>query len=208
VLGAGGHAKVVIDLLLKLRRSVPAALEPEASERARWVLGVPVKSEHLEMPRHSPDRIELALGIGMPTRDPISGLVARRALAARYQARGYHFPTLIHPGAIIGAECTFGEGAQVMAGAVVQPSCTIAQFVIINTGARIDHDCILGDGCHVAPGATLGGAIRVGRETLIGIGAAVSQRVEIGERALIAGGAMVIDNVRDNERRLGVPARG
>jgi hypothetical protein len=96
------------------------------------VLGVPVKSEHSEMSRHSPESIELALGIGMPTRDPISGLIARRALAARYEARGYRFPALVHPSAIIGAEFSFGEGTQVMAGAVVQPSCTIAPFAIVN----------------------------------------------------------------------------
>jgi sugar O-acyltransferase (sialic acid O-acetyltransferase NeuD family) len=207
VLGAGGHAKVVIDLLLKLGRPVLAALELSPAV-ARRLLDVPVESEQAGMSRHSPESIELALGIGMLAEDPISGLAARRALAARYQARGYRFPPLVHPAAVVGAECSFGPGAQVMAGSVLQPGCEVGPFVIVNTGARVDHDCVLGEGCHVAPGATLGGSVRIGGQTLVGIGATVRQGVTIGERVLIAGGAMVIDNVNDDERRLGVPARG
>jgi sugar O-acyltransferase (sialic acid O-acetyltransferase NeuD family) len=207
VLGAGGHAKVVIDLLLKLGRSVQAAVDL-APASARRLLHVPVENEQAGMSGHSPETVELALGIGMPTQDPISGLAARRALAARYQARGYRFPPLVHPTAIVGAECTFGPGAQVMAGTVLQPGCEVGPFAIVNTGARVDHDCVLGEGCHIGPGATLGGAVRIGGQTLVGIGATVRQGVAIGERVLIAGGAMVIDNVTDGERRLGVPARG
>jgi len=208
VLGAGGHAKVVIDLLQKLGRSVLAALEPTSPAEARLLLGVPVASEQAALSKHSSESVDLALGVGMPTQDPIAGLAARRVLAAQYVARGYRFPPLVHPGAVVGADCALGQGAQIMAGAVVQPGSAIASFAIVNTGACVDHDCVLGEGCHVAPGATIGGTVRVGRESLIGIGATVLQGVAIGDRVLIAGGAMVIDSVADDERRLGVPARG
>jgi sugar O-acyltransferase (sialic acid O-acetyltransferase NeuD family) len=208
VLGAGGHAKVVIDLLQQLGRSVPAALEPTPPAEPRRLLGVPVEGEEKGLGGQSPDSAELALGIGMPAAEPIKGLAARRALAARYQALGFRFPALVHPSAVIGAECTIGDGAQVMAGAVVQAGSRVGAFAIINTGARVDHDCVLGEACHIAPGATLGGNVRVGAETLVGIGATVRQGIEIGERVLIAGGAMVIDHVPDAARRAGVPAQG
>jgi UDP-perosamine 4-acetyltransferase len=208
VLGAGGHAKVVVDLLLKLGRTVLAALEPASPAEPRWLLGVPVEGEEKTLAGLSADRAELALGIGMPPADPIKGLATRRALAARYQALGFRFPALIHPGAVIGAECTLGDGAQVMAGTVLQAGGRVGAFAIINTGARVDHDCVLGEACHIAPGATLGGNVSVGTETLVGIGATVRQGTEIGQRVLIAGGAMVIDNVPDAARRAGVPAQG
>jgi sugar O-acyltransferase (sialic acid O-acetyltransferase NeuD family) len=208
VLGAGGHAKVVIDLLQKLGRTVQAALEVAPPVAPRRLLGVPVEGEEKALGGLSPDSAELALGIGMSAADPIKSLATRRALAARYQALGFRFPALIHPGAIIGAECTLGDGAQVMAGTVLQAGSRVGAFAIINTGARVDHDCVLGEACHIAPGATLGGSVRVGAETLVGIGATVRQGTEIGERVLIAGGAMVIDNVPDAARRAGVPAQG
>lgn len=206
VLGAGGHAKVVIDLLLKLGRTVVAAVEPTPTQ-ARQLLGVPVEDEEI-VSAQRPDEIDLALGIGMPTERPIEGLAARSAVAERFRTRGYRFPPLVHSSAVLGVQCTLGEGAQVMAGAVLQPSCSIEAFVIVNTGARVDHDCVLGEGCHVAPGATLGGNVRVGAGALVGIGAAVRQGVTIGARALIGGGAMVAADVPADVRRVGVPARG
>jgi sugar O-acyltransferase (sialic acid O-acetyltransferase NeuD family) len=206
VLGAGGHATVVIDLLLKLGRTVVAAVGPQPG-RARQLLGVPVEHEEIVSVQH-PNEIDLALGIGMPTERPIEGLATRRAVAERFRAHGYRFPPLVHPSAVLGAHCTIGEGAQVMAGTVLQPGCSVEAFVIVNTGARVDHDCVLGEGCHVAPSATLGGNVRVGAGALVGIGATVRQGVGIGERALIGGGAMVIADVGDGERRLGVPAKG
>jgi sugar O-acyltransferase (sialic acid O-acetyltransferase NeuD family) len=206
VLGAGGHAKVVVDLLLKLGRKVVAAVEPTAPAKDRTLLGVAVRGEDSVL-KYSMADIDLALGIGMPTDDPIAGLAARRSAAARFEARGYNFPPLVHPSAVVAADCDIGAGAQLMAGAVLQPGCTVGSFAIVNTRASVDHDCVLGEGCHIAPGATLGGNVRVGAETLIGIGAAVLQGVSIGAGALVGGGAMVIANVTDGQRRIGVPAR-
>jgi sugar O-acyltransferase (sialic acid O-acetyltransferase NeuD family) len=206
VLGAGGHAKVVVDLLLKLGRKVVAAVEPTAPAKERTLLGVAVHGEDIVL-KYSTTDIDLALGIGMPTDDPIAGLAARRRAAARFEARGYSFPPLVHPSAVVAADCDIGNGAQVMAGAILQPGCTVGPFAIVNTRASVDHDCVLGEGCHIAPGATLGGNVRVGAETLIGIGAAVLQGVSIGAGALVGGGAMVIANVTDGQRRVGVPAR-
>jgi sugar O-acyltransferase (sialic acid O-acetyltransferase NeuD family) len=208
VLGAGGHAKVVIDLLQKLGRTVLAALEQTPPAAPRLLLGVPVEGEEKGFAGLSPDSAEVALGIGMPATDPIQGLAARRALAARYQALGFRFPALVHPSAVVGAECTIGDGAQVMAGAVLQVGSRVGAFAIINTGARVDHDCVLGEDCHIAPGATLGGNVHVGAETLVGVGATVRQGIRIGNRVLIAGAAMVIDHVPDAARRAGVPADG
>jgi UDP-perosamine 4-acetyltransferase len=206
VLGAGGHAKVVIDLLLKLGRSALAAVEQTEPPEDRRILNVPVHAEEIVL-RYAPDEIELALGVGMPGENSIAGLAARRALGGRYRERGYIFPPLAHPSAIVATGCRIGAGAQVMAGAILQADCVVESFAIINTAARVDHDSVVGEGSHVAPGATLGGSVHVGRETLIGIGASIRQGVLVGNKVLIAGGAMVVDNVPDGESRAGVPAR-
>jgi UDP-perosamine 4-acetyltransferase len=207
VLGAGGHAKVLVNLLHALGRTVLAAVETAPPSSGRSVLGVPVKGGNEFVLGYDPAMVELALGIGMSTEEPIDGLAVRRAEAARFQACGYSFPPLVHPVAVVGAECAIGDGAQVMAGAVLQPSCVIEPFVIVNTGACVDHDCVVGEGSQIAPGATLGGNVRVGRETLVGIGATVLQGMTIGQRAVIGGGAMVVCHVGDGERLVGVPAR-
>jgi sugar O-acyltransferase (sialic acid O-acetyltransferase NeuD family) len=206
VLGAGGHAKVVVDLLISLGRTVLAAVELTAPAQARSLLDIPVKGGDF-VSENDPANVELALGIGMPSGQPIEGLAARRAEGARFEACGYSFPALVHGSAVVGADCSIGAGAQIMAGAVLQPSCVIEPFAIVNTRASVDHDCVVGDGSHIGPGTTLGGQVRVGRGTLVGIGATVLQGITIGDQAMIAGGAVVVENVGDFERRIGVPAR-
>jgi UDP-perosamine 4-acetyltransferase len=205
VLGAGGHAKVVVDLLRKIGRTVVAAVEPGPVE-GRTVLGAPVEDEDM-VSRYSVDEIDLALGLGMPAQDPIGGLTRRVELGRRFAARGYRFPAFVHPAAIIGEGTVLGGGTQIMAGAIVQAQCTIGPFSILNTRVSVDHDCVLDEGCHIAPGVTLGGSVHVGRETLVGIGAIVRQSIAIGSQALIGAGAVVVADVADGARRVGVPAR-
>src|SRR5262245_18472406 len=118
VLGAGGHAKVVVDLLLKQGRSIAAAVESGQPAPGLSLLGVPVKDESVVL-EHSPVDIDLAIGVGMPTHDPVAGLSSRRILAQRFHSYGYKFPALVYPSATIGTEAKLGEGAQVMSGAVV-----------------------------------------------------------------------------------------
>jgi UDP-perosamine 4-acetyltransferase len=207
VLGAGGHAKVVIDLLHKLGRNVVAAVGRTESGAGQVVLGVPVMSGDDAVMAHDPGTVELALGIGMPTQQPIAGLRVRCDEAKRFESKGYSFPFLIHPNSTIGEGVTLGRGAQVMAGAVVQPDVSIGEFAIINTGARIDHDCWIGAGSQVGPGAVLGGAVRVGSDTLIGMGSVVRQGITIGSRALLGAGAVAVADMADGARRIGTPAR-
>jgi UDP-perosamine 4-acetyltransferase len=203
VLGAGGHAKVVIDLLRKLGHVVVAAVEAKVTVGGRRVLGVPVEDESIVF-ANSNDAVELALGLGMPANDPVAGLTVRRHLGERFRSKGFRFPPLIHPSAAIGEGCRFGDGAQVMAGAVVQAGTEIGLFAIVNTRASVDHDCVLDDGSHVAPGATLGGNVRVGEDSLVGISSAVRPGISIGKRALIGGGTMVTGDIPDGGRRVGV----
>jgi UDP-perosamine 4-acetyltransferase len=206
VLGAGGHAKVVIDLLLKMDRVVMAAVERDLLVADRNILGVPVQEESIVL-KYSPHDVDLALGIGMPTENPIAGLTARRAVADRFRSKGYRFPPLVHPAVTLGTKANLQDGAQVMAGAILQPECMIGAFAIVNTRASIDHDCVVGDGSQIAPGATLGGAVLIGRDTLVGIGAILKQGIKVGDRALIGGGAIVVDDIGSDESWMGLPAR-
>jgi UDP-perosamine 4-acetyltransferase len=207
ILGAGGHAKVVADALIAMGREVRAFAEASRPVAPRQQFGFTVGGGDDFITPHKPEDIELALGIGMPSKAPIAGLVSRLAEARRFEAMGYRFATVIHPSAVIGAECEIAQGAQVMAGAIIQPGCHIGEFAIVNTRASVDHDCRIGEGSHVAPGAVLGGAVKVSGHALVGIGAAVRQGLSIGRGALVAGGAMMVEDVQEGETKFGVLAR-
>jgi UDP-perosamine 4-acetyltransferase len=201
LLGAQGHAKVVLDVLRECGFEVIGFVTREAGEKGA-LEGIAALGDERALERYTPDQVVLANGVGT-----VGPTARRRALFERMRTRGYRFATLVHPRAFVSRSAVLGEGVQVMAGAVLQPDVRVGIDTIINTSASIDHDCLIGEHVHIAPGVTLSGAVRVGDRTHIGTGAAVIQGVTIGEDVFVAAGAVVTANVQPRRRVQGVPAR-
>jgi sugar O-acyltransferase (sialic acid O-acetyltransferase NeuD family) len=199
VLGGGGHASVLIATLLMLNYPVLGFVDPTASRRS--IFGV----KHLgddSVLRNRARNINLANGIGS-----VGSKSLRYHLFRRFSARGFRFISVAHPAAIVASDVRLGEGAQVMAGAVIQPGSRIGANCIINTGAIIDHDCRILAHAHIAPGATLSGKVRIAVGAHIGIGASVIQGIQVGAWSIVGAGAAVVRDVPGSVTAVGVPAR-
>lgn len=202
ILGAGGHAKVLFEILRLHDRRVTGVTSAEKDAKEKKFCGVPVLGGDEVLKKFNPNEIELVNGVGAITNPDL-----RREIFEQGKADGFKFATLIHPSAVIAADVEIGEGAQIMAGAVVQPGVRVGMNSIINTRAGVDHDCQLGAHAHVAPGATLCGSVMVGDLSLVGAGATVLQGVTIGQRCIVGGGALLRENAPDGTVFAGVPAR-
>lgn len=84
-----------------------------------------------------------------------------------------------------------GTGTQIMAGAVIQPGVTLGHNVLINTSASVDHDCVIEDHVHIAPGARLCGGVTVMEGAFIGAGAIICPGQVIGPNAFIKAGSVI-----------------
>jgi UDP-perosamine 4-acetyltransferase len=207
VLGAGGHAKVVVAALQSAGDTVLSCTDVDPAKHGSTLLGVPVIGPDRSVFETPPDQVFLAMGIGMGKSKDLLVYLTRRLTIARAMAdRGYRFKAIVHPSAFVSAECQLNDGAQVMAGAIIQPGCRIGSMAIINTRASIDHDCMIGEGAHIAPGATLGGEVRVGAGTLVAIGAVVLPGIVIGAGSIVGAGAIVLRDVAPGKLVAGLPA--
>lgn len=193
VLGAGGHAKVVISTLQASGWTVAAAYDDDENKWGRTVLGVPVLGGIANM--EEPERAVIALGSGS----------ARERLAARFPRT--EWITAVHPRAWVHDSVVLGAGTVIFAAAVVQPESTIGRHAIVNTGATVDHDCVIGDFVHLAPGCHLAGGVHVGRMAFLGIGSSVLPGRRIGDGAILGAGAVAIRDVENGATAVGVPAR-
>ncbi len=202
VIGAGGHAKVVIDALLSRDMSLKGITDQDPSKHGTSILGVDVIGDDGVLDEQTAADIRLVLGVGSTEAGS-----ARRKIFDNLKARGYEFANVVHPSAVIGRDVEIGEGAQIMAGAVIQTGCRIGKGVIVNTGARVDHDCILGDFVHIAPGAVLSGDVAVGDDSHIGCGATVLQGQRIGRSVTVGAGAVVASHIIDDVCVVGIPAK-
>ncbi|MBO6518926.1 MAG: acetyltransferase [Rhodospirillales bacterium] len=202
IIGAGGHAKVLAGLLNAVNAVVIGFTDADTARHGETILGHRVLGGDDVIGTYGPDKVELVLGIGSVRPGPV-----RHDVWQAYKRDGYRFQSCIHPHAWISPDTEIGAGAQIMAGAVIQPGCRISENSIINTRASVDHDCSIGAHVHIAPGAVLGGTVQVGDGAHVGTGATVIENIRIGDGAMVAAGACVTQDVAANTRVAGVPAK-
>lgn len=197
VVGAGGHAKVVIDVARAAGWDPVAIIDPIGA--GHFCSQVPVVGGDEQAAALYAQGLRFAVvAIGLNQ--------LRLNIGERLLAMGFACPAVAHPSAEISPYARLGEGTVVMAGAIINSSAEIGRFVIANTGSIIEHDCLIGDGAHLAPRSVIGGNVRIGARTLFGIGSAARPETIIGEGAVIGAGSVVVSQVGDGRTVMGVPA--
>lgn len=199
VLGGGGHAKIVMEVLRLCGKTVLGFTDPVTRDP---ISGIPWLGNDDVVSEYSPNDIFLVNGIGS-----VGDNSRRKKLFLSWKEEGYSFPAIIHPTAILSPETVLEEGVQVMAGAVVQAGVHIGPNTIINTRATIDHDAEIGGHVHIAPGCILSGNVTIENDAHLGPGAILIQGLTIGKKSIIAAGAVVVKDVHENTKVAGVPAR-
>lgn len=199
--GAGGHAKVVADILLRTGFTLAGLIDDVRPVRRRASFGETTVLG---------GATELAGAYAAGIRQGIVGFgdnTRRIAAALVLESLGFKLVCAIHPSAILAMDISVGAGSMIAAGAVLNPSTILGKCVIVNTSASIDHDCVIQDGAHVGPGVTIAGHVEIGGGAWIGIGATVIARKRIGAGAIVGAGSVVIDDVPEGVVVMGVPAR-
>ena len=203
LLGAGGHASVVLALLRELQCEVLGVSDPALLSQSVPVWqGLPVFDDATVLAKYLPTTVFLANGVGfVQTPEP------RQGVFNTYAQMGFVFPALVHPFSWVAPDVLVEEGVQIMAGAVVQAGTQLGTNTLVNTGARIDHGCQIGPHGHIACGAILCGAVKLGSHAFIGAGSVVIQGIQLGDHCTVGAGSVVLQSHGNQHRLVGTPAR-
>jgi UDP-perosamine 4-acetyltransferase len=182
IIGAGGHAKVVIELL-RASGSFQIAGLIDRDAAGSPILGLSILGTDADLPRLRREGIRHAfVGIGDNLRRVQVGRHVRQI--------GFEMVNAISPAAVVSDSAKLGCGIAVMAGAVINAEARIDDFCVINTCASIDHDCWIAEGAHVAVGCSIAGSVKIGRLAFVGArgafprrsGASASKQVELSSQ--------------------------
>lgn len=199
VLGAGGHARVCVEVLRETGCVVVGAVDRSLREAPG--LGVPILGcdDDLEMiaDRQHADRICVAIGDN----------TVRRRWSERLVASGRALQSVVSPHAVISGSVGLGSGVQILPAAVLNAGTEIGDGVIVNTNASVDHDCRVGSYSHIAPGSAIGGGVRIGDGVLVGLGTRILPNLSVGDGAVVGAGAVVTRDVGPGVVVVGIPAR-
>lgn len=197
IIGAGGHAKVCIEILRGMGERVAVCVGEATS--GSHCLDVPVVpgNEHLERLRgEGYYRAFVAIGAN----------AVRARLIRLVREHGFELVNAISPHAVVSPSVRLGAGIAIMAGAVVNAETVLDDGVIVNTGATVDHDGRIGRCAHIAPQCALAGNVTVGEEAFLGIGTRAIPGIVVGARATVGAGAVLIRAVEPDTKVVGVPA--
>jgi sugar O-acyltransferase (sialic acid O-acetyltransferase NeuD family) len=203
-IGAGGHSRVVIDILsFNPEIHITGLVDNNPDLQNKEKFGLKILGSDSILPKlHARGVSYVFIGVGM-----VKDLEKRKKLYEQAQKNGFIVISAIHPKAIISGQAKIGKGVTIMAGAIINSGAVIKDNVIINTGAIIEHDCIINSHCHIAPGAVLSGEVKIDRQTFIGAGATIKQNISIGSNCIVGAGAVVTRNISADNVVAGVPAK-
>ncbi len=202
ILGAGGHAQVVADVLWAMHQAghnveVVGFLDDAPHLQGQRLLGWPVLGPLSARAQFPHDAVVVAIGDNR----------TRARLHQALQAAGETFFRAVHPRAVLARDVQLGPGVMIMAGVVVNSGAVIGEGVILNTGCTVDHHNCIAPFAHIAPGVHLAGEVTVGEGALIGVGASVIPGITVGSWAVVGAGAAVVRDVPPEVTVVGVPAK-
>ncbi len=199
IIGAGGHARVIADIINKSNDDLIGFLDDNKDIQGTIVFdNKKVLGTIQEVDEKKYEEYYFVIGIGSNR--------VRELIANKYPNLKWY--TAIHPNAIIANDTKIGDGTVIMAGVVINPGTKIGNHCIINTCSSLDHDNVLEDFVHISPGSHLAGTVKVGEKTWICAGVTIINNISIGKNNVIGAGATVIQNIEENNSTfVGVPTR-
>jgi len=200
IVGAGGHGKVVLDILRASGHHSPAGfVDADESLAGTTIGGLPVFGPPNQLPKLARKIKHAIIAIGDNR--------TRQSYAKILVDHGFELISAIHPKAIVSGSAKVGSNVVITAGAIVCAEATIEDSAIINTAAIVDHECEIGRAAHICPSVALAGRVRVGEGAFVGLGAKVIPCISIGEHAIVGAGSVVTKDVPAYAVVVGNPAR-
>lgn len=194
IVGAGGHAKVVADIVLKSGDRIVGFLDE--NHPCGSFIGYPKLGKNADYTKFPDCYFIIAVG-NASVREHLSSMM-----------NNVKWYTAIHPNAIISKiDTSIGEGSVIMANAAVNSGAHIGKHCIINTGSVVEHDNNIGDFVHISVGAKVAGSVTVGAKTWIGVGASIRNNIAVCDNCMIGAGAVVVKDIKESGTYVGVPAK-
>ncbi|MFB9057603.1 acetyltransferase [Mariniflexile ostreae] len=203
IIGASGHAKVIIEIIETLGNYSIIGLIDSFKCKGTRVFGYEILGQDKDIPYLS------------KTYNVFTGVIAigdnwtRKNIYKDIKKHlpDFNFISAIHPKSIIDKNVKIGRGAVIMAGAVVNSDAKIGDFCVIHAQASLGHDSKMNNYSSLGSNATVGGNVKIGALSAIALNANVIQGISIGTHCVIGAGALINRKIGGYKMVYGVPGK-
>jgi len=174
LIGGGGHAKSVIDVIEQEGRFKIAGIVEKFVGESKPVLGYELIGTDDELPRLREHYDYAIVTVGQ-----IESATLRIKLYTRLKELGFTLPAIISPLAYVSKHAKVGEGSVVMHHALVNAAAKVGANCIINSKALVEHDAVVADHCHISTGAILNGGVSIADGSFVGSGVVTKEGAKL-----------------------------
>ncbi|NQU63600.1 MAG: acetyltransferase [SAR324 cluster bacterium] len=186
LVGGGGHAKSVIDVLELEQRFQIVGIVDQPENLGSSVLGYPVIGSDDNL-----DELAKKYKYAFITVGQIKSAALRIKLFEAAKIAGFILPSIVSPRAYVSRHATIDEGSIIMHDALINAAAKIGKNSIINTKALIEHDSIIGDHYHISTGVRINGGVTIEDQTFVGSGVMTKETITIPKNSFIKAGSVV-----------------
>lgn len=202
IIGAGGHAKNIIEILERLDSYDVIGVTTKEKTAEKEFFGYPILGTDDDLPSFYQRGVRHAvIGVG--------GYRNNLLRADRFfhvKQLGFEVVSLVDPSVFVGRSVQIGEGCVMMPRSLLNTDCRIGNNVVVHIHSFIGHESTIGDHTLISGGVNLGANVTVGEHSFVAIGATIVSGVNLGRNVLVGAGAVVVKDVPDNTTVMGVPA--
>jgi UDP-perosamine 4-acetyltransferase len=203
VIGSGGHAKVVIDILNEMKVCNIIGITSISLIKGSVFCGYSVLgNDNILMDYIGRKNLLIAMGLG-----GYEDNCLREKAYNQIKSMGFNFINAIHPTAFISKTVKMGEGNVIFPGAVINTDVELGNNIIVATGSTIDHETRVSDHVLISAGVTVGAYSNLEQGVLLALGSKVISGTTIKSYSLVAAGAVVVKNIEQSQRVFGIPAK-
>lgn len=160
IIGAGGHGKVMADLVSMLHEYTLIGFADSSLETGTTVIGnANVLCKPEEVNAQVADYFIVAVG-NNDIREKIFNNLKSKLKPA----------VLIHPSASVSQYASIAPGTMVCANAVVSVGAKIGENNILNVSSVVDHGTVIGNHCHIRQGTIIAGNCTIPDKTTTALG--------------------------------------
>ncbi len=194
LIGSGTHAALLAKIVKRQNKVISGVISKDLKKNVKY-FDFPVIENDSEILNYDPKKVVLINGIGQLPKDN-----NRIRITKYFKKKNYKFLTIIDENSIISPSAKICEGAQIMAGTIIQENVFIGENTIINTGTILEHDVVIESNCHLATGTICCGNSHIKDETFVGAGSLISNNIIVGKKSIIGGRTVLTKNVTEQSR--------
>ena len=188
VLGAGGHAKSIIDIIESTNNWKICGLIGKNNEIGKEILGYKVLGNDTKLNSLRKNCNHAVIAIGQ-----IKSCELRKKLALNLKFLGYKLPVIASKFSVVSKHSIIGEGTTIGHGAVVNANVKIGNNCIVNSLSLIEHDSIIEEFCHISTGSLINGGVTIGKESFIGSNSMIRENISIPSKTIIGASRKIME---------------